>query len=409
MINVPLTATGSSYTAAVSVGGVKRSLLVDTTSSNVLVPCVDDAKCPQACAPRKLWYAIPRSEEAICATPTPTTVEIDSFRAAPGFRVGVVGANAVADKKWRLLNGTDGVLGLGPASRGVYDPMLRMDVPANESVLTSQLQSYSLWLGSSPPALVLNGDHADASSFQAVELPLRASRYSFEFKGKAVLLGGETMIDYISKDFTVDPTIDTVSIPSEATEKIWQTLGKLPSCLVKPTVLITDRRCDADAKLPPLGLVFGTHTFILQKEDYTKPHPKFPSQLTLKIDTDASNLRLGLPFLRKFGVKIAVDGNDVTLYCKQGATCSFGAQSMPESSSSSSSPSPSADNGSTSSSSSSTSTGTIIGIIVAIVVFALFALFIIRKRRLAKRSIEEQAADAAFAGAETPQKKKSIS
>ncbi|GLD99751.1 hypothetical protein PINS_up008479 [Pythium insidiosum] len=213
------------------------------------------------------------------------------------------------------------------------------------------------------------------------------------------------MADYLRDEFIIEPTSDVVTVPSEVLHKIWQTLGKLPSCDVGPTVLLTERRCDADAALPPLGLVFGTHVFYLTKEEYTMPFDKFPGKLKLKIESSTTNLRLGLPFLRKFGVKIALDGKDVTLYCKEGTTCSRGGQS---SAAASNSPAPSIAAGDSSSSSPS-STGAIIGIVAAIVVFVFVTIFILRKRRQAQRSREEQQrAEATFLSAQTPQKLGSV-
>ncbi|GLE09524.1 hypothetical protein PINS_up021252 [Pythium insidiosum] len=313
-------------TVVATVGSTERTLQLDIVCSNVLVRCVDDAKCPEHCAGdvEIINYSSYHKLDNTCMLPVNTTVSTKGFTTSKNFRVGQVGVIA-DDQSWRIPTRADGVFGLGPTSRSSYSDNLRLSGSTDDSMLSAQVSSFSLSFGTTTAdggSVILNGADDERIAKEkltgyTVQLK-RGNGYDLSYRN--VLWDGvEMQQPFDTEPFQLDTVVDMVELPSRAWGSIWGKLSGV-SCKLNYQNSKTEYTCDATAKLPPLGLTFGDSTFYLTKEQYTAPHPKQADRVLLKLASTYKTYRLGLPFLRAFPVQIT-PGSSVTIYCREGKSC----------------------------------------------------------------------------------------
>ncbi|KAJ0410030.1 hypothetical protein ATCC90586_006423 [Pythium insidiosum] len=310
-------------TVVATVGSTERTLLLHITCANVLVRCVDETKCPKHCSRdvEIINYSSYDSSDIQCVLSTNATVSTKGFASTKNFRVGELGFD-VSD--WKIPTRADGIFGLGPESREFsYMDKLRMPGPTDNSVLSTQLSSFSLSLGATATdggSVILNGmddDRITEEKLKGYNVKLQKGN-GYDLDVKNILWDGVDVSSFEVNPYQLDTTLDGVQVPSNAWYKIWDLLSG--SCSSKFENSKTEYSCNANAKLPPLGLTFGDSTFYLTKEQYTAPHPKDDSRVLLKLSSGFNAYRLGLPFLRTFPVQI-IPGSSVTIYCKEGKSC----------------------------------------------------------------------------------------
>ncbi|GLE09526.1 hypothetical protein PINS_up021254 [Pythium insidiosum] len=308
-----------------TVGSTERTLQLDIVCSNVLVRCVDDAKCPKPSGPKSelIHYSSYHKFNSVRVEPVNNTiVSTKEFSTTKNFRVGQVG---VSDNYWEIPTRADGVLGLGPDTRDfdsdIYNK-LRMSGSTSDSVFSSQLSSFSLSLGATPAdggSVILNGaddDRITKEKLTGYKVALDSDN-GYDLRPSSVLLNGVEAASDDMDPYQLDSTIDEVHLPSKAWYKLLDDL----SCTATYKNFKYD--CDSSKPFPPIGLTFGDSTFYLTKEYYTTPHPTQAGRVVLKVDSSTRVARLGLPFLRAFPVQI-IPGSSVTVYCKEGKSCAKG-------------------------------------------------------------------------------------
>ncbi|KAJ0404343.1 hypothetical protein P43SY_001463 [Pythium insidiosum] len=310
-------------TVVATVGSTERTLLLHITCANVLVRCVDETKCPNHCSGgvEIINYSSYDSSDIQCVLPTNATVSTKGFTSTKNFRVGQLGLDV---SNWRIPTRADGIFGLGPESRdSFYMNELRLSGSTDNSVLSTQLSSFSLSLGATATdggSLILNGmDDARVTEEKLKGYNVKLENGNgYDLDVKNVLWDGVDVSSFVITPYQLDTTLDGVQVPSNAWSKIWDMLSG--SCTSKFENLKTEYSCNVGTVFPPLGLTFGDSTFYLTKEQYTAPHPKYPSRVLLKLSSGDKAYRLGLPFLRAFPVQI-FPGSSVTIYCNEGRSC----------------------------------------------------------------------------------------
>ncbi|KAJ0390743.1 hypothetical protein P43SY_010624 [Pythium insidiosum] len=263
-------------TVKVSVGDSERTMQLDIVCANVLVRCVDDTNCPKACAGKVeiVRYTSYHKLDSRCMLPVNTTVSAKGFTSNKNFRVGQIGLT----DSWSIPTGTDGVFGLGPESRS---SSRRISGSPVDSVLTSQLSSFSISLGATAADggyVILNGmDDARIAEENLIGYNVKLDRGNgHDLDVKNILWDGVAVSSFEYDPYQLDTTIDEVHLSMKAWDKIQELFP--PSCGSKYENSKTEYSCSADAKLPPLGLTFGDYTFYLTKEQYTVPHPRDPTR-----------------------------------------------------------------------------------------------------------------------------------
>ncbi|GLE05764.1 hypothetical protein PINS_up014812 [Pythium insidiosum] len=314
-------------TVVATVGSTERTLQLDIVCSNVLVRCVDDAKCPKPSGPKSefIHYSSYHKFNSVrVESVNNTIVSTKEFSTTKSFRVGQVG---VGEDNWEIPTRADGVLGLGPDTReydGVFSNKLRMSGSTSDSVFSSQLSSFSLSLGATPAdggSVILNGaddDRITKEKLTGYKVPLDSGD-GYNLRPSSVLVNGLEAAKYDMDPYQLDSTIDEVHLPSKAFYKLLDDL----SCTSTYENSKSVYACDASKPFPPIGLTFGDSTFYLTKEHYTTPHPTQVGRVVLKVASSYKVARLGLPFLRAFPVQI-IPGSSVTVYCKEGKSCAKG-------------------------------------------------------------------------------------
>ncbi|KAJ0394189.1 hypothetical protein P43SY_003818 [Pythium insidiosum] len=215
-------------TVKVSVGDSERTMQLDIVCANVLVRCVDDTKCPKACAGKVevVSYTSYHKLDSRCMLPVNATVSAKGFTSNKNFRVGQIGLT----DSWSIPTGTDGVFGLGPESRS---SSRRISGSPVDSVLTSQLSSFSISLGATAADggnVILNGmDDARIAEENLIGYNVKLDRGNgHDLDVKNILWDGVAVSSSEYDPYQLDTTIDEVHLSMKAWDKIQELFP--PSC-----------------------------------------------------------------------------------------------------------------------------------------------------------------------------------